>query len=83
MNILLNAAQAINLNGTIKVRTWSDGKNVCVAISDTSSGIHSDKINRILEPFYTTKEVGQGTGLGLSIAYDIIKKHRGGNQGRQ
>ena len=48
-----------------------------MSISDTGSGIPADRIERIFEPFYTTKEVGKGTGLGLSIAYDIVKKHDG------
>ena len=77
MNILLNAAQAITAQGVITVKTWSDGSCIYISISDTGAGIPAGKINRIFEPFYTTKDVGQGTGLGLSIAYDIIKKHNG------
>jgi len=77
MNILVNAAQAIEKQGEITVRTWSEGGYVFVSISDTGSGIPQDKLNRIFEPFFTTKEAGKGTGLGLSIAYDIVKKHNG------
>jgi PAS domain S-box-containing protein len=77
MNILLNAAQAIETHGEIVVRTWSENGNIHIMISDTGKGIPADKLERIFEPFYTTKEVGEGTGLGLSIAYDIIKKHNG------
>lgn len=77
MNILINASQAIEVQGEITVKTWSDGINIYIAISDTGSGIPTDKMHRIFEPFFTTKEVGKGTGLGLSIAYDIVKKHKG------
>jgi signal transduction histidine kinase len=77
MNLLINAAQAIEQRGEITVKVWSSDDAVFVAISDTGSGISPENQDRIFEPFYTTKEVGKGTGLGLSITYDIIKKHQG------
>ena len=77
MNLLVNAADAIEGHGEITVKTWYEAGNIHVSISDTGSGIPEDKLGRIFEPFFTTKEVGKGTGLGLSIAYDIIKKHKG------
>lgn len=77
MNLLINAAQAIEKHGEIDIRTWHEKGSIYISISDTGCGIEEDKINRIFEPFFTTKEVGKGTGLGLSIAYDIIKKHNG------
>jgi len=77
MNILMNAVQAIEDHGEIKIKTWYDAGKINISISDTGSGIPEDKINRIFEPFYTTKEVGMGTGLGLSIVYDIVHKHNG------
>jgi PAS domain S-box-containing protein len=77
MNMLVNAAHAIETQGEIGIRTWSDDGNIYISISDTGCGIPVDRRNRVFEPFYTTKEVGKGTGLGLSIAYDIVRNHNG------
>ncbi len=77
LNLLVNAAQAIEKSGRIKVKSWRDPQYVYIRVSDTGCGIPSENIPRIFDPFFTTKEVGKGTGLGLSIAYDIVKKHRG------
>ncbi len=77
MNIVVNAAHAITERGEIIVRTGCEGNNIWIAISDTGSGISADNLQRIFDPFYTTKPIGQGTGLGLSLSYGIIKKHQG------
>ena len=77
MNLLVNASQAIENFGVITVRTANDDRFIRVSVSDTGCGIAADKIERVFDPFYTTKEVGKGTGLGLSIVYDIVKKHDG------
>ncbi|WP_277057148.1 ATP-binding protein [Trichlorobacter lovleyi] len=77
MNLLVNAAHAIEGHGTITVRTWQEGEMVCISITDSGKGIAPEHLNRIFEPFFTTKDVGKGTGLGLSICYDIIHKHGG------
>jgi len=77
MNILVNAAQAINEKGAIKITTSSKDEHVIIAISDTGSGIDKENLPKIFDPFFTTKEVGKGTGLGLNVAYNIIKKHNG------
>lgn len=77
LNILVNAAHAIEEKGEITVATRRDGESVLVSFKDTGCGIPEEIRNRIFEPFFTTKKVGQGTGLGLSISYDIIKKHNG------
>ncbi len=79
MNIMVNAAQAIDKQGEITVKTWSEDDTIFVSISDTGAGIAKEKISRIFEPFFTTKDVGQGTGLGLSISYDIIVSKHGGD----
>lgn len=77
LNLLVNAAHAIEGQGGITIKTWYNGGYIHLTISDTGSGIPEANLKRIFEPFFTTKEVGKGTGLGLSISYDIIKKHRG------
>lgn len=77
MNVLVNAAHAIDGKGVISVRTSSVSDNVLVEISDTGSGISQENLSRIFDPFFTTKPVGKGTGLGLSVAYAIIRKHNG------
>ncbi|MBI4620667.1 MAG: PAS domain S-box protein [Desulfobacterales bacterium] len=77
MNILVNAAQAIEEKGEINIKTYESNGNICVQISDTGQGISEENIPKLFDPFFTTKEVGKGTGLGLSIAYGIIKKHSG------
>lgn len=73
----MNAAQAIDTQGEIHIKTWAENDNVLVAIADSGCGMPPEVINRIFEPFFTTKEVGKGTRLGLSISYEIIKKHGG------
>jgi signal transduction histidine kinase len=77
MNLLVNAAQAIDEHGKITIRTAEDATHVWVEIQDTGKGIKPEHLNRIFDPFFTTKPVGKGTGLGLSLAYGIVKKHDG------
>jgi len=77
MNLLVNAAHAIEEQGEITVSTGMVDDMVNVSIADTGCGIREEVRKRIFEPFFTTKEVGKGTGLGLSISYDIVKKHHG------
>lgn len=77
MNLLVNAAQAIEGHGEIRIRTWQEEGNVFVSISDSGCGIPDEVKGHIFEPFFTTKDVGKGTGLGLPICYDIIHKHSG------
>ncbi|MHB1013108.1 MAG: PAS domain-containing sensor histidine kinase [Desulfobacteria bacterium] len=77
MNLLVNAAHAIEQQGVITVRSREEDGYIHVTVADTGQGIPEANLNRIFEPFFTTKEVGKGTGLGLSITYDIVKKHNG------
>ncbi len=77
MNLLVNAAHAIEGHGTIRVRTGTAEDEVWVEISDTGKGIPEEIRNKIFDPFFTTKPVGKGSGLGLSISYGIVQKHGG------
>ncbi|HNV23746.1 MAG TPA: PAS domain S-box protein, partial [Candidatus Omnitrophota bacterium] len=74
LNLILNAAQAIEDKGVIRIRTFQQDLFACVEISDTGEGISKENIHKVFEPFFTTKPVGKGTGLGLSICYEIIHK---------
>jgi hemerythrin-like metal-binding protein len=77
MNLLVNAAQAIEAKGVITLRSGVDGDSVWLEVADTGKGMSPEVQKRIFEPFYTTKPVGKGTGLGLSLSYDIVHKHGG------
>lgn len=77
MNLIVNAAHAIEERGVITISTGCHNNEVWVAIADTGKGMSEKVQKRIFEPFFTTKEVGQGTGLGLSLSYGIIEKHGG------
>lgn len=76
-NILSNSEQAIIDKGYIKITTKATDKKIFISIKDSGVGINKNQLNRIFEPFYTTKQPGKGTGLGLSIVYNIIKEHKG------
>ena len=77
MNILVNAAQAIEEQGEIRIGTHADDGYVEIRISDTGVGIPKENLSKIFDPFFTTKQVGKGTGLGMNVAYNIVKKHKG------
>ena len=79
MNLLVNAAQAIEGQGRIVIRTGTQGaEQVWFEVEDTGQGIEPEVLRHIFDPFYTTKPVGEGTGLGLSISYGIVQRHGGG-----
>jgi two-component system, NtrC family, sensor kinase len=79
MNIILNAAQAMEGKGILTVKSFlaQNERQVCIEISDTGPGISEEHLPQIFEPFFTTKEEGKGTGLGLSLAYRIVENHGG------
>lgn len=79
MNIIINAAEAMDGRGTLTIKTSldSDKEIIKIAFTDTGHGIRPEDMSRLFEPFFTTKEVGKGTGLGLAISYSIIQKHQG------
>ncbi|MBX3081462.1 MAG: substrate-binding domain-containing protein [Anaerolineae bacterium] len=72
LNIIINAAQAIEGTGTITITAQETPLDVTIEIADTGSGIPASVIDHIFDPFFTTKPVGVGTGLGLSISHKII-----------
>ena len=77
LNLFLNAKDAMPRGGWLTIATRLDGDRAIVEIADTGSGIPSEYIARIYDPFFTTKAIGQGTGLGLSITYGIVREHDG------
>ena len=77
LNILINAVQAIQQKGYIRIVTGMEGDRVCVTIEDNGCGIAPEVLPKIFDPFFTTKDVGSGTGLGLGICYSIIREHGG------
>jgi len=78
INIIINALDAMEGQaGSITLSSRSDKKNVYTVISDTGKGIEEDDLDKIFDPFYTTKKVGEGTGLGLWVSYGIIKNFGG------
>jgi signal transduction histidine kinase len=78
LNIITNAAQAIDTHGEIVITTkLHDPQHVAIRIADTGCGIPEENLSKIRDPFFTTKEVGTGTGLGLSIVDEIVRSHGG------
>jgi signal transduction histidine kinase len=77
MNLLANAADAVETGGDVFISTSQLNGNVIVKISDTGCGVQPEDLSRIFDPFFTTKAVGKGTGLGLSVSYSIIERHSG------
>src|SRR5206468_6642853 len=77
LNLFLNARDAMPRGGWLSVTTRVDKGQVIAEIADTGSGIPSEQLARIYDPFFTTKAIGRGTGLGLSITYGIVREHDG------
>ncbi len=81
LNLLTNAADAMNDKGSIRLSTRMVGeasdRSIEIEFADTGPGIYPNALDKIFEPFFTTKPVGQGTGLGLPVSYGIVKKHGG------
>jgi len=77
LNLVVNAAQAVEDGGSVLVATRSEGRHVIVSVADDGCGIPPESIDRIFDPFFTTKPVGVGTGLGLGIVHQIVTSHGG------
>ncbi|MDZ7832635.1 MAG: ATP-binding protein [Desulfobacterales bacterium] len=79
MNLLNNAFDAIQQDGYIRITTklCAHRRRVAITVTDTGAGIKQEILNKIFDPFFSTKPVGKGTGLGLSVTFGIIKDHGG------
>lgn len=77
MNLIANSIDAMEGRGTLRIATGADGDQYAIVVEDTGPGIPAELRERVIEPFFTTKPVGEGTGLGLSITYSIVQNHGG------
>jgi len=76
-NLLKNAMDAMPQGGEINITIEDNNEDIIISIKDTGFGIEKEALDKIFEPFYTTKGIGKGTGLGLATAYGIVKMHKG------
>ena len=86
LNLITNAFYVVNEKSkqniaayepTVEVSTKKEGNKVLIGVKDNGNGIPKNILDKIFQPFFTTKPTGQGTGLGLSLSYDIVKAHGG------
>jgi signal transduction histidine kinase len=77
LNLFTNAAQAMEGQGRLHIKSWSTADAVHIFVTDNGKGIPQENLQRIFDPFFTTKPVGEGTGLGLAITHQIIQQHGG------
>ena len=77
LNLFLNARDAMDGGGVLSVRTWAEESGAGVDVSDTGHGISPEHIQRIYDPFFTTKGSRKGTGMGLAVTYGIVQEHKG------
>jgi len=77
LNLFLNARDAMDGGGVLSVRSWAEESGARVDVSDTGHGISPEHIQRIYDPFFTTKGSRKGTGMGLAVTYGIVQEHKG------
>jgi len=77
LNLITNAIHAMKEGGTLTINTWEEDGQVKATVRDNGSGIKAENMDKIFDPYFTTKENGLGTGLGLSISYGIVEEHKG------
>ncbi len=77
INLSLNACEAMPNGGTLMLATSVADGRIVIEVTDTGCGIKREHLDKVLEPFFTTKPVGKGTGLGLSVSYGIVQQHGG------
>jgi signal transduction histidine kinase len=77
LNLFLNARDAMDSGGKLSVKTWNEDGFARIEVADTGQGITAEHLERIYDPFFTTKVSRKGTGLGLSVTYGIVREHGG------
>ncbi len=77
VNLIMNGLHAVEAGGSITISTRSQNKSILITIEDDGPGIDTNILDKIFDPFFSTKEPGQGTGLGLSVSYGIVREHNG------
>lgn len=77
VNLIMNSVHAVGNKGNIAINTRADDKHIFIEIDDDGPGIDKELLDKIFDPFFSTKEPGQGTGLGLSVSYGIVHEHDG------
>jgi signal transduction histidine kinase len=77
MNLLLNARDAMPQGGSVSISTIRQNGSAILQVRDNGAGIDAETIDKVYDPFFTTKGIGKGTGLGLSVSYGIIQEHHG------
>ena len=78
LNIITNASQAMALNGgELRIKTHHNDTHIAIAFSDQGIGMDEETVQKMFDPFFTSKPIGEGTGLGMSIAYKIVEAHQG------
>ncbi|KKL83314.1 hypothetical protein LCGC14_1976010, partial [marine sediment metagenome] len=77
INLMMNSVQAMDEGGSLGIKARENGSKVIIEVSDTGCGIGDMDVQKVFDPFYTTKRPGEGTGLGLWLVYEIVKKYNG------
>jgi signal transduction histidine kinase len=77
LNLFLNARDAMDGGGVLAVHTWAEESGARVDVTDTGHGIPPEHLQRIYDPFFTTKGMRKGTGMGLAVTYGIVQEHKG------
>jgi signal transduction histidine kinase len=77
LNLFVNARDAMPEGGNLRITTDTLNSKIEILVRDTGTGISTENITKIYDPFFTTKSPGKGTGLGLSVSYGIVQEHGG------
>jgi two-component system NtrC family sensor kinase len=77
INLMINAVQSMKNGGLLGIQAYRNNSEVTLKVSDTGEGIDENNLQKIFDPFYTTKQTGEGTGLGLWLIYEIVNNYNG------